>query len=269
MKNKFEEFYYDVDEKVYLVHTYWDLYDKNHQKAISKYEGHMFCPLCEQAPITVAKGAQRRYLKVDRTDMQKHDVNCSYRLKMGNKKETSEFYKDLDKTDIKNRLRRCMNKMLKNISEAKSAGRGTIKSKKKSQEGFLNFTTNSERKRYLPHKNFTVGILDDDLDIQKIFYGKCSLYIFQYIPNGEIDVKMYYLKVLNQKSKKQICDIAISKRVYEYLKVELDGIPVKKDEAKNYHLCFSGIMQKSKYNHNSKLVDSRLIIIEEDVGENL
>lgn len=265
MKNKFEDFFYEVDKKVYPISMYWDLYDKNHQEAISKYEGHMFCPLCEQAPITVAKGEERRYLKVDRTNMQKHDVNCSYRLKMGNKKETSEFYKDLDKTDIKNRLRSCMNRMLKNEREAKIEGKGITNNKKKSEEGFLNFTTNSKKKKYLPHKNFTVGMLDDDLYIQKIFYGKSSLYLFQYIPDGEIEVKMYYLKVLNQKSKKQIFGIAISKYVYEYLKAVFDGIPTNKDEAKKYHLCFSGIMQKSKYGYKSKLIDSRLIMIEEDM----
>lgn len=267
MKNKFEEFFYNVDKKIYLKTAYWDLYDRNYQEAISKYEGHMFCPLCEQAPITVAKGAQRRYLKVDRTDMHKHNANCSYRLQVGNKKETSEFYKDLDKTDIKNRLRSCMNKMLKNVRETNLEGRKITNGKKNTQEEFLNFTTNSRNmKKHLPHKNFTFGILNDDLDIQKIFYGKSSLYIHQYIPDGEIEVKVYYLKVLEQKSKKQIFDIAISKYIYEYLKTDFDEIPRCKEKAKNYHLCYSGIMQKSKYSYKSKLIDSRLIIIEKDIG---
>lgn len=54
MNNKFLEFYYEVDKEVHPINDYWDLYDKSHQEAISKYEGHMFGPFCELAPITVA-----------------------------------------------------------------------------------------------------------------------------------------------------------------------------------------------------------------------
>ena len=40
MKNKFEEFYFENDRN-YPADVYWNLYDKNHQEAIKKYEGHM------------------------------------------------------------------------------------------------------------------------------------------------------------------------------------------------------------------------------------
>ena len=69
MKNKFEEFYFENDRN-YPADAYWDLYDKNHQEAIKKYEGHMFCPLCRLAPLTVAKGELRRYFKVVQSDME-------------------------------------------------------------------------------------------------------------------------------------------------------------------------------------------------------
>ena len=75
MKSKFEEFYYE-DDKNYPVDVYWNLYDKNHAEAIRKYEGHIFCPLCRLAPLTVAKGNERRYFKVVESDMDKHDALC-------------------------------------------------------------------------------------------------------------------------------------------------------------------------------------------------
>ena len=84
MKSKFEEFYYE-DDKNYPVDVYWDLYDKNHAEAIRKYEGHIFCPLCRLAPLTVAKGNERRYFKVVESDMDKHDIDCSYRRKKAGK----------------------------------------------------------------------------------------------------------------------------------------------------------------------------------------
>jgi len=73
----------------------------------------MFCPLCHLAPLTVAKGNQRRYFKVIEADMEKHDSECSYRRKKGSKRDTEFFYKDLDRADIRNRLVSCMNRMLK------------------------------------------------------------------------------------------------------------------------------------------------------------
>ena len=265
-KKKFSEFYFEGDRN-YPDSVYWELYNKNPQEAISKYEGHMYCPLCRKAPITVAKGNERRYLKVDRTDMEKHDIDCSYRLEEGNKKETSDFYQDLDKTDIKNRLVSCMNRMLKEVKAAKVNATPKFSTHVSREKEFLNFTTSSSKKKYLPHKNFTIGTLSDDLDVQKIFYGKCSLYIVQYIPNGENEIKMYYLKVLHRESKKQICDISISTHVYEYLKADFEDIPTNKEEAKDYYLCFSGIMETSKYTYKCKLMDSRLIVVEEDISK--
>jgi len=34
----------------------------------------MFCPLCKLAPITAAKGVERRYLKVDKKEAQKYYI---------------------------------------------------------------------------------------------------------------------------------------------------------------------------------------------------
>lgn len=115
MKNKFEEFYFENDRN-YPADVYWNLYDKNHQEAIKKYEGHMFCPLCKLAPLTVVKGEQRRYFKVVQSDMEKHDDGCSYKRKEGSKRDIEKFYKNLDTTDIRNRLISCMNRMLKKLT---------------------------------------------------------------------------------------------------------------------------------------------------------
>ena len=73
---------------------------------------------------------------------------------------------------------------------------------------------------------------------------------------------MYYLKVLDQDTKKQICDISISTHVYAYLESQLKEIPKEKDEAENYYLCFSGIMEKGKYSYKCRLMDSRLLVLE-------
>ena len=107
MENKYDEFYFENDTN-YPAKVYWNLYDEDNKKAIEKYDRHMFCPLCKLAPLTVAKGNQRRYFKVVESDMDKHSEDCSYRNKKATKRETRNFYDDLDKTDIKNRLISCL-----------------------------------------------------------------------------------------------------------------------------------------------------------------
>ncbi len=227
MKNKFEEFYFENDRN-YPVDVYWNLYDKNHQEAIRKYEGHMFCPLCRLVPLTVAKGEQRRYFKVIPSDMKKHDSTCSYRREKASKRDVKKFYRDLDTTDIRNRLISCMNRMLKKSDSPTSGNVINTGKTARNRTDFLDFTTEKEETKYLPHKNLNSNTLENDIDVQKIYYGRCALYIVKYIPAGEDEIKMYYLKVLNQDTKKQICDISISRYVYNYLKTDLDRIPEEK-----------------------------------------
>lgn len=261
MKNKFEEFYFE-DDTNYPVDVYWNLYDVNHAEAIKKYEGHIFCPLCRLAPLTVAKGNVRRYFKVVESDMDKHDTDCSYRREKAGKRETEKFYKDLDDTNIRNRLVSCMNRMLKKVISPVGIGKIKIIGRGKEASGFLDIETEAKEIKYLPHKNINSKDLENDMDTQKIYYGKCSLYIFKYVPVDEEVVKMYYLKVLNQETKKQICDIAIPPRVYGYMEDVLLDVPEDKTKTQDFYLCFSGILEKSKFSFNCLLRDSRLIVIE-------
>ena len=264
MKNKFEEFHFENDRN-YPADVYWNLYDKNHQEAIKKYEGHMFCPLCKLAPLTVVKGEKRRYFKVVQSDMEKHDDGCSYKRKEGSKRDIEKFYRNLDTTDIRNRLISCMNRMLKKLTNPTGGNISKTGRSGTHNKNFLDFTTENKEIKYLPHKNLNSKTLENDMDVQKIYYGRCALYIVKYVPTGEDEIKMYYLKVLNQDTKKQICDIIISRYVYNYLKEDLDKIPEEKSKAEDYYLCFSGTMEKGKYSYKCKLADSRMLILEKEL----
>ena len=264
MKNKYEEFYFEND-KNYPDSVYWDLYDRNRQEAIRKYDGHMYCPLCNLAPLTVANGKSLRYFKVIKEDMDKHEQGCSYRLKKANKKETEKFYEELDRADIENRLVSCMNKMLKSIAERGVGNLEKTDTKTKSEKNFLTITTEGNRKKYLPHKSLYSKKLDDEIDVTKIYYGKCAVYLYKYIPKGEEEVKTYYLKILNLDTKKQICDISISPYIYKYLEDILAIIPIDKKDAQNYYLCFAARLEKNDYAYNCRLKDSRLIELERDL----
>lgn len=264
MKNKYEEFYFEND-KNYPDSAYWDLYDKNAQEAIRKYKGHMYCPLCNLAPLTVANGKSLRYFKVIEADMDKHEQACSYRLEKANRKETEKFYEELDRADIENRLASCMNKMLKSIAGTGIGNLEKTNTKTKGVKDFLTITTEGNRKKYLPHKSLYSKNLDDEIDVTKIYYGKCAVYLYPYIPKGEEEVKTYYLKILNSETKKQICDISISPYIYKYLEDILALIPIDKKDAQNYYLCFAVRLEKKDYSYNCRLKDSRLIELEREL----
>ena len=263
MNNKYDEFYFENDRN-YPANVYWSLFDKNRMEAIRKYDGHMFCPVCKLAPLTIARGNQRRYFKVIESDMDKHDVDCPYRHKMATKKETCNFYKDLDSTDIRNRLISCLNRMLKRVTKNMNGNGLPVREEKKSKNSFIEIKGNYGERKYLPHKNLNVGNLEEDMDIQKIYYGKCAVYIRKYIPKDKAAIKMYYLKILNRNRKKNICDIVISPYVYNYLRDELADIPEEEEEALNYYVCFSGVLKKYKSFYNCKLKDSRLLVLEKE-----
>ena len=112
MRTKYDEFYFENDRN-YPADAYWNLYDKDKEAAMRKYDGHIFCPLCKSAPLTVARGNKLRYFKVSGSDMEKHAADCSYRHEKATKKEVRSFYSDLNSDDINNRLVSCINKMLK------------------------------------------------------------------------------------------------------------------------------------------------------------
>ena len=113
MKKKYNEFYFNDDGIIYPDSEYWDAYENNKISTIKKYDGKMYCPMCLKAPLTIANGIERKYFKVVNSDMGKHDEGCAYLLEKATKKEINQFYGEVDKDDIKNRLTLCMNKMLK------------------------------------------------------------------------------------------------------------------------------------------------------------
>lgn len=273
MRNKkFDEFYFEND-KNYPDSVYWDSFDLDRKAAEEKYDNHMFCPLCHIAPITVAKGAERRYLKVDKTDMSKHNPECSYKLDEANKTETKEFYSDLDTADIRNRLISCMNRMLKKQSRILLGIDGkNACTKKESNIEFFNFKTKKQKKKYLPHKNLLVKFNDDDLDVQKIFYGECDVSIRVF--KVEDEIKRYYLKIMPIGKKYKICDVSITPYVHKYLTELLKDIPEEDAGVQKCYICFSGLMEKktftskdgsSGYSYSCILKDSRLITIEKSV----
>ena len=262
-KKKYDEFYFTEDEKIHLASDYWDLYDKDKNEAIKKFEGKMNCSLCFMAPLTVAKGRQLQYFRVNQSDVIKHLKNCPYLLDEATKTEIKEFYKNTTNEDIMSRLTVCMNKMLKKkIKETKNSEL-TIKEENNKFETFI-IENRERRKKYLPIISLYSQHIREELDKLKIYYGKCKIYYNYrtYIDKNDKnkEIKKYYLRILDNKTNKLICSLSVSSAVFSYLEISL---PDKKENAKLYYLCFFAEFNIKEGYLNAVLKDSRMILFEE------
>ena len=200
-----------------------------------------------------------------------------YNNKLGQRVSSSNF--NINKYEDKIRYLNYCNKMLKKELTTADKESSSVSTRKNYTNNFLDIVINN-RKKYLPNKYLYSENLYKDSDIQTIYYGKCALYIIS--PNNTNDTnntndinnknnqKYYYLKVLNSYTKKEICEISITKNIYGYLSSDLENIPNKKDEAIDYYICFSGFLKKKQRQykgnnydfHQCNLRDSRLLILE-------
>ena len=251
------------DRKTHPGSDYWDLYNKDKNEAMKKFEGKMNCPLCFMAPLTVAKVRKLKYFRVNQSDVSKHLKNCPYLLDEATKSEVKEFYESAIDEDIKNRLTICMNKMLKKKIEETKNNELTVKEDNNEFKAFI--IENRKRKRkYLPTISLYSQDIREELDKLKIYYGKCKVYYNYrtYIDKNDKnkEIKIYYLQILNNKTNKLICSLSVSSTVFGYLEISL---PDKRENSKLYYLCFFTEFYIKEEYLNAILKDSRMILFEE------
>ncbi|MDP8161873.1 hypothetical protein QJU89_00105 [Pasteurella skyensis] len=248
---KYDEFYYCVDNTVYPCSCYWDLYEKDSQEATRIYESKMYCPICKQAPIIVAKGKIRKYMRVKNVDA--HHSDCIYFLEEASKKETQIYYDDLDKSDISNKLKYLLNKMLKSQLAGKNISTKVSNPSSNRENIDITITTNNyKKKKYLPHISLYSRNIRENLNIVKMYYGKVKIYCKKW-ENGGISI---YILTLNNK---QICAISANKNVYKHLDIIF---PEKKENAETYYVTFACEMYEKGAYLNGILIDSRMAIFE-------
>lgn len=260
MKKKYNEFYFNDDEIIYPDSEYWDAYENNKISAIKKYDGKMYCPMCLKAPLTIANGIERKYFKVVNSDMGKHDEGCAYLLEKATKKEINQFYGEVDKDDIKNRLTLCMNKMLKKSIHNTEMNNMIESLNKDSCSDMFVIENSKKEKKYLPNINLYSRSMKENISILKIYYGQCKIYVTSFSEKESKEVKRYYLNILNRNTLFKICSVSLSPTVYKYIGINFSDT---KENAKEYFLCFVAEMNLKNNYLNCSIGDSRRTLFEE------
>lgn len=249
VRNKYNDFYYCVDNKIHPDTDYWDLHTENKIEAIRKYEDKIYCPLCLQAPLSVAIGEQRKYFKVAKSNMDKHLTDCPNLLDEATQREVKEFYIHASDKDIINRLTVCMNRMLKSELGGFSLEKNNKTDKSLRELSVFVIENTRKVKKYLPNLSLYSKGLEEDLGRIKIYYGKCKIW------HKGTDGGRHYIYLLNYATNSQICSLSASSKVYEYLRLNLSD---EKNNAKEYYVCFIAELAKNGKFLNAVLKDSRM-----------
>lgn len=231
MKLKYEQFWFE--NQIYNFDVLWDLYKKDNGKAINKYYGKIYCPMCLEAPLYFAGGDKRHYLRT--ADNNLHAEGCPYGLDEASNQEVKDFYIGAADEDIRSRLRSCMNYLFKSTVRREIEAL-TNKNVSVKCPTFLTLKTNRGRYVHLPHKSLNCPITNSDIGAEKLFYGKCHLYWHK-------NEKRNYLKVLGSELK-EICSIKITESVFKYLPENIRNIPISKEAAEEYYICFFTNLEK-------------------------
>ena len=236
MGKKYNEFYYSVDNKIHLDRDFWDMYNNTKTEAMRKYNKKMFCPFCRKAPLTVVMGNERKYFRVSESDMSKHISGCPTFLDEASKAEVKEFYDTIDDDDIQNRLVTYINRLLKNdIAIFDKFNEKLNNNNKKDDFSAFCFENKQKIKKSIPSMSLYSDCLRRNIDMIKLFYGKCKIYCKSYTDENTKEVKVYYLQILNNVTNKSICSLKISPKVYDYINI---NFPESKSEAKMFYIGF-------------------------------
>lgn len=254
MELKFYQFYYNG--ALHSINEFMPLFMQDRKMAYDKYNGKIFCPMCYTAPLTIVAGLDKCYFRVSHSNMYKHHANCSYRLEEASPHQSNEFYEQATDNDIQSLLQSCVNKMLKGTVHIDREKNG-MSVNSDCDFSFLTIKIKRGKKAFLPNKLLTHSLYDDDLNMDKLFYGKCRVYW-----NRHEDYK--YLNILHE-NYKLICSIKATNKVYRYLSRNIKDIADSKEHSELHYICFVTKLEKKnkdgKIYYNGSLRRSSCIII--------
>ena len=262
MGKKYKEFYYIMDNKIHFDSDFWDTYNNNKTEAMRKYNKKMFCPFCRKAPLTVVMGNERKYFRVSELDMSKHISGCPNFFDEASRAEVKEFYDTIDDDDIQNRLVTYINRLLKNdIAIFDKFNEKLNNNSNKDVFSAFCFENKQKIKKSIPSMSLYSDCLRKNIDMIKLFYGKCKIYCISHTDENTKEVKVYYLRILNNITNKLICSLKISPKVYDYINI---NFPESKSEAKMFYIGFFSQLYINKKGYLSVIIrNSKMVRFEE------
>lgn len=197
--------------------------DNNIQLFESQYKDNLYCPECNQVKLFLRNGTEKiPHFSQSKNSFHKDDCSLNYKSISANQLKVIYEDKNPDNYEIHNRLNKIIGLFFQNKNVGSSPLVISVPKKKKPTTSTSVVGEETYVKASIPRRLVT-ALRTEDLRKIKIFYG--DVYIkWNKAKNNTDNKSRWYLRIYkdydkkNSKYKYLCCSIAISDRVYKYLK---------------------------------------------------
>lgn len=168
----FEECYFvTLNDNISVVQIEYDV--SQSRENISKYQGNIFCPECQQARLSFVSKTSKRKAHLKAIDKDEHK-NCSYFYEYATKEQTTKYLNELTNEQIKDKMNAMMNMLCKKdivslLDAPQEISNNTNPMLIKSADKNGDYLYKAIRRKSLQ------GWLEADSEQLYVFYGKVKL----------------------------------------------------------------------------------------------
>lgn len=168
----FEECYFlTLNNNISVVQIEYDV--SQNRENISKYQGNIFCPECQQARLSFVSETSKRKAHLRAIDKNEHK-NCSYFYEYATKQQTITYLNELTDEQIEDKMNATMNMLCKkDISPSLDAPQEISNDTNPMLIKVIDDKSNSSYKAI--RRKSLQGWLEVDGEQLYVFYGKVKL----------------------------------------------------------------------------------------------
>jgi len=229
---KFEEAFCEYENRIMSLNEVKSVYSKSPIEYRLKYNGTFFCPECKKAKLSF-KNDSPPYFSTYPNDT--HLPGCSMQQPELSANETKMLLNDNKNNELIHRqLTTLASQLIQPV--AKSPKKAVVKSISK---GSVKSINNKSAKKRIPQRRLDLPLTNDDFNKYKMFYGKVNLE-WKY----DKETSRYIIKLFNPETRRFICLISITDKVYSHIENTFKG------NGDNCYIAFFAEMKKAKKDYN-------------------
>ena len=220
---------YGSEKETYFVNKIIEL-RKNDRNRFFHVKDHLFCPLCELAPLKFIGASQNgnRRAHFAAIDSSKHEKNCIYNYPRATKAILSQIDENPDSASIQTRLNGLLS-LLDSDAPPKEHPcivnvdtKGQILSKQaKNTDGVLTY--------HIPQRKLSYPLDKSCIDVPQCFYGKASLEWHTKGPNETRNYPLHELYIYRIAEDDPTCILRFNGKVFGHLPE-----PIRKDDGTKF-----------------------------------